>query len=364
MRSSTADSRGTGKRYSGGWCPAARIRPKSPEKPRTYVLWDVDTGREVARRELDVIDQLLLPGTADGKQWLTHESQPPVFFSKYRFVDLTTGTRTDIPGVADPKKSCTPPSFSTDGTRLAYSDYEEAGRSGHVYEKAGDGWKPLGKVPGENAKLSPDGKRMATVGWASPERRWLEVALFDVADGKRRWSAKVDSYGLAGFTPDGKYVLQNDNAGLRLLDAASGEQKVLVRHDDRERTETAYHDGYVLAVDRAKTPHEVVRWEAAAGKEVSRTPLTAEYPRSRNRTPSFGSPRFVVLRGSVTRPIPGRPGVTDSVLLADILDPARPDWRAGYEIPGANELVLSPDGRTLAVVGYAGVRFFTIPEVK
>ena len=302
-----------------------------------------------------MIDELLLPGAADGGEWLTHENQPPVFVSKYRFLDLRTGARTDPPGVADPKKTCTPPSFSADRSRLAYSDYEDP-RRGHVYERAAGGWRELAAVPGENARLSPDGKSVATVGWAGGERAsHLEVGLYTVPDGKKRWAARVDSYGLRGFTPDGRFVVQDDNAGRRLLDAATGRPTLALKTG-----RVAYHAGHVLALDPGGAAQPLTRWDAATGQELSRVGL-AQTAADRDRTPPFGSPRLAVVR-AWDRPASPADPARASVLGVTVRDPARPDWKAEFELTGAAEVLLLPDGKTLAAVESDGVSFYRLPD--
>jgi hypothetical protein len=235
-----------------------------------------------------------------------------------------------------------------------------------VYEKSAAGWTRIAEVAGEKATLSPDGKFVATVG-RKPDNPWkLFVRLYAVADGKERWAAPVDSYGLRGFTPDGRYVVQIDNAGHRLFDAKTGRQAVLVangpRADSKGPGEVAYRAGWVAAVVRTGQSAELVRWDVAAGKEVSRAPIDSPY--GRNRTPPFGSPWLPVVRPTQQRPAPNRPNTRRSSTAVEVYDPAAADPATRLAIGNPVAVIASPDGGTLAVVGYGSLAFHPLPATK
>jgi hypothetical protein len=354
-----------GQAFLGWVSPVGKDPAAERLKPQPWVLWSTADGTPIARWTGDPTNGFDTPGTADGKTWPVYLSGPPKFVLRCRLLDLTTGTVGDVPGVSGPTDSCTRPSFSADRTRLAYSDYAQnvSRRSGRVYEKAAAGWTPVAEVPGENAALSPDGTLVATVGYRADDRGTLVVRLFGVADRKERWAAKVDSYGLRGFTPDGRYVIQADNAGHRFLDVATGRQRVLVangpRGDSQGPAEVAYRDNWVAAVVRFNNAVELVRWDVAAGKEVSRTAIQSPY--GRNRTPPFGSPRLAVARPIEDRPVPGRKGSFYSTMAVDVYDPAAADPVAGLLLDAPGSVIASPDGGTLAAVGYTQLTFHALP---
>jgi hypothetical protein len=357
-----------GKAFLGWVTPLGKDPAAERLKPRPWVLWAAADGAEVARWTGDPTPGFLVPGSSDGTAWPIYLSEPPAFVTRCRLLDLTAGALRDVPGVAGPTESCTRPSYSADRSRMAYSDYAaNAGRrTGRVYERTAAGWARVAAVAGENAALSPDGTLVATVGYKPGDRSSLVARLFAVADGRERWAAGVDSYGLHGFTPDGRYVVQADNAGHRFLDVATGRQAVLVangpRGDARGPGEVAYRAGRVAAVVRPGPSAELVRWDVAAGKEVGRTPVTS-VP-GRNRTPPFGSPRLAVVRSIRNHPVPGRPGASWSGTGVDVYDPAAADPVARLTLGSPGTVVASPDGGTLAAVGYSSLAFHPLPAAR
>lgn len=353
-----------GKAFLGWVAPAGKDPSTLGIDPKPWALWSVTDGKPIARWTGNPISGFDAPGTSDGTVWSTHLNEDPKFGGRCRLLDLTTGKTSDIPGVTGPKNSCTHPSFSAGRTRLAYSDYA-TDRTGYVFEKNAGGWSKIAEVPGEHACLSPDGKFVATVSWPKGQRG-LAVRLFTVADGKEQWSAAVDSYGLRGFTPDGRYVIQIDNAGHRLLDAATGKQAALVangpRGDSQGPREVAYSAGWVAAVVRSDSKVELVRWDLAKGTEASRT--SVESPAGRNNTPPFSSPRLAVVRALETHPVPDRPNVTWSSMKVDVFDPVEAGPVAQLRLSSANSVIASPGGETLAALEYGGVAFYALPVTK
>ena len=357
-----------GRAFLGWVSPLGKDPAAEVLKPKPWVLWSVADGKEIARWTGDPAPPFDVPGSSDGTVWPVYLSGPPKYTNRCRLLDLTTGIAHDVPGLTGPTDSCTRPSYSADWSRLAYSDYAEdpGRRAGRVYEKTAAGWARIAEVPGENAALSPDGTLVATVGRQADDRWKLVVRLFGVADRKERWSAAVDSYGLHGFTPDGRYVIQTDNAGHRLLDVATGKQRVLVangpRGDAQGPAEVAYRDGWVAAVIRTGTAVELVRWDVAAGKEVSRTAI--ESPSGRNRTPRFGSPWLPVVRPIQTHPVPGRKGSFRETMDVDVYDPAAADPVTRLTLGDPGSVIASPDGGTLAAAGYVWLKFHPLPAAK
>lgn len=357
-----------GKAFLGWVTPIGKDSAVERHKSKPWVLWSVADGTEIVRWTGNPTPRFDVPGSSDGTVWPTYLSEPPKFQVRCRLLDLTTGTTHDVPGMTGPTDSCSRPSYSADRTRLAYADFAEDIRrsTGRVYEKTAAAWTRVAQVPGEKAVLSPDGTLVATVGY-KPDVRWtLFVRLFAVADGKERWSAAVESCGLHGFTPDGRYVIQNDNAGHRLFDATTGKQMVLVangpRGDSNGPSEVAYRDGWVVAVIRSGQSVELARWDVAAGKEVSRTRIASPY--LRNATPPFGAPRLPVVRPSQTDPIPGWQGASRSSMAIDVYDPAAADPVARRVLGDQGTVIASPDGGTLAVVGPTWLAFSPLPRTK
>ncbi|HVK10835.1 MAG TPA: hypothetical protein VM597_18850 [Gemmataceae bacterium] len=357
-----------GKAFLGWVTPRGKDPAEERRKPRPWVLWSTADGSEIARWTGDPIPKFEAPGSADGTVWPVHMSEPPKIPIRCRLLDLTTGKLHDVPGVNPATEDCTRPSFSADRGQLAYSDYapDEDRRTARVYEKGADGWRRIAEVPGEKAVLSPDGKLVATLGRTADDRGKLAVRVFAVADRKERWTAVVDSYGLHGFTPDGRYVVQTDNAGHRLFDVATGKQAVLAsngtRGDSQGPGEVAYRDGWVAAVVRSGEKAELVRWDVRAGKEVSRTAV--ESPYGRNRTPPFGSPYLPVVRPIDTKPVAGRKGMFRETMTVDVYDPAAAEPVTRLVFGHSGEAIASPDGGTLAAIGYTSVSFHRLPAAK
>jgi len=98
--------------------------------------------------------------------------------------------------------------------------------SDHVY-----GFYPL--------SLSPDGKSVAVTYWPDLEEENLQVALVDIATGKREMLTNEPfSAGFAAFSPDGTRlaymtppVIENDPAAVRILDIATGRKSGVWRNE-------------------------------------------------------------------------------------------------------------------------------------
>ncbi|VTS00413.1 WD40 repeat domain-containing protein [Tuwongella immobilis] len=356
-----------GKAFAG-WISPIGNDPAAAKGNLKWKLWSIEDGKEIGSWTSPMDRSTLIAGTGDGQTWSVSVPEPKTFIQIYRFLDFTTGQLSDIPGTNKSLRSWTHPVFSADRRRLAYSDTQSdsSKRQGWVHEKTETGWEKRISVPGESAVLSPDGKSVATVCWPTEMRNFrLQLRLFDTSTGQERWTSQVDSYVLHGFTPDGKYLIQNDNAGYRIFDTKTGKQQLLVskspRHDTRSKFPVVYHGGFVLAVVGFPGTEELVRWDVAAGKELSREPITFE---ARDRTPAFGSPRLAIVRKTQEHPVPGQENTTWSSMEVEIYDPTSPKPIQSLLVSGSTQLVCSPDGRTLASIGTLSLRFYDLPELK
>lgn len=358
-----------GKAFVGWFAPlGSEPRAFARENGKTWILWSTTDGKELARWKGDPLPGFLVPGSSDGKSWAAVLPDKSGSL-RFRLLDFTTGAVGDLPGIAGTKDSPGgPPSYSADRSRLAYSVHEEKHerRTGRVYEAAAGGWRRAVEVPGEHAKISPDGTLVATVG-RNPANTWqLQVRLYGVADGKLRWAAKVDSYGLAGFTPDGRYIVQSDNHDHRLFEVRTGEQRLRVSKapgfTNETPNEVAFRDGQVTAVIRNESKAELVRWDVTEGVEVSRTVI--ESPFGGNDTRPFVSPLLPVILKTPSQPALGRPGAGVSSTTVAVYDPAakEPIARATFGVSG--RVVVSPDGGTLAIVGSTSLAFYSLPSPK
>lgn len=256
-----------GKAFLTSVLPSKEALSAERQKPRPWVLWSVSDGKEIARWIGAPITGFNDPGMSDGTAWPVDLFDPPTRTSRYRLLDLTTSTLSDIPGTAETKENCFRPSYSADRSRLAYSTNNKDPKrdAGRVYEKTPSRWNHIADVPGKNVILSPDGKLVATIAEITDNKdpRWsLAVRLITVADGKEQWTSKVDSYGLHGFTPDGRYIIQADNTGHRFFDVTTGQQALLVSTGGRRARncpdEVAYRNGWVMAVLRTDEKVELV----------------------------------------------------------------------------------------------------------
>lgn len=336
--------------------PAAR--PRVGE----YVLWDVTTGKEWRRLPPDEKIDLYKPGTADGKHWLAF-GRSGRHVGRFLLLELDPAKRLlDVPGAPNPEKSVSRPNFNEDFTRLAYSDYakDEKDRKGHVLAREGGAWKEILSVPGEKAVLSFDGRRVATLrrgGFA------ITLHVYSVPEGKPLWEADVKTFGLIGFTRDGKYVLQDDQSDWKVFDANTGTEKLTLKHG-HNCPKAAYADGRVLTADMGDDGLKgvtLVTWDVASGKELGRVVLP--YPASLSRTHGepFTAPRLAVARAHENRPIPGRKGSWLDVWTVEAYDPAKASTLTTLKVTFLSNAAVSPDGRVAVVIGHGGPSFFRLP---
>ena len=159
--------------------------------------------------------------------------------------------------------------FSPDQRRCAYSENSTraeiltlaGGRS--IVLETGD--------PQPDVSFSPDGRLVATGGYAS------EVKLWDAATGKlvRRFNCRTSPSGLRPvFSPDGATMAVGDrNSNTILFDVASGKQLLIL--PERETQELAFHpSGQTLAAAYANGSLRL--WETATGRLLAEREKVSE----------------------------------------------------------------------------------------
>lgn len=209
-------------------------------------VWDAKTGAEVAKSESRDRRGTTrrLAFTADGERVLSLGSDAVIRVIEARTGRLVAAHRLNPSDAGNPDQLsvdvrasaiCESAAFSRDASAVAHAT-PTAVRV--IDTKTGDIRTELdtGRVQVVRVAFSPDGKRLA-VARRAPFRSTGDqrapgthaVELWDVADGKKLWSAEADgrvSQQLA-FSPDGVWVattarLGTDEKTVRLLDAATG----------------------------------------------------------------------------------------------------------------------------------------------
>jgi WD40 repeat protein len=352
----TADSKALfGRAVPLGKDPAAR--PPLGE----YRLWDLSTGRELRRLPLEEKVLEYGPGTADGRHWFALGNLGGLSL-RIAFVEFDPEKRVLDPPEVGPEKSITKPSFSQNFTRLAYviQNKENRNQKGHVFQKKDNGWEKLMSAPADHIKLSPDGRRVATV--FRDGLKPLTLRVLSVPEGKLLGAGTCRTFGLMGFTPDSKYVIQNDQTAWKLYDSDTGEVKLSLTVT--EPFLAAYADDRVIATSgsKEKADQVIVTWDVRTGNEIGRRPLSPTVALSRTQNTPFSAPLLAVVRGIENRPLPGKKGVYLEVGTVDVFNPSRPEPLTTIKTTSLSRVMVSPDGSTLVIVSIGGgPAFFQLP---
>ncbi len=238
-------------------------------------LWSADTGEEVRRFSLPLGPNFhlrVLSFSPDGKCLVTEfrdkaEEAQSWYASHLRLWDVQTGKvlgDLDSPGGSF--------AFTADGKTLV------AGRDRRVqvWDVAKRQKIREIKIEGGGIRfiaLSPDCKRVATVGMGFPKlpRFGCRVDVFDVETGKLLWSAPATEDRLISgiaYSPDGKTIaVSTQGKPVLLLDAQTGKKQGDL---GTGAYAMAYsHDGSLVALATADKM-VITLWETATGKEVRR----------------------------------------------------------------------------------------------
>jgi RNA polymerase sigma factor (sigma-70 family) len=336
------------------------------------VFWDVATGKEVRRIQDGPGVVYAVAVSPDGKTLAAGS------WGRLTLYDLTTFARTAQWPVEN--DAIMQIALAADG-RTAALRYQGqvidlwdivTGQKLHRLEGH------LGKVA--SIDLSPDGRTLASGSWQDPNLR-----LWDTATGKqvRQIAAHPEDVLSVAFAPDGKTLASAGNSTeIRFWDPATG-QKIR----DGERPSSGASELHYLPDGKALAGlwnSEVHLWDAATGKSL-REPggrhrnmghLTVS-PDGKTLATSWGGPHTFDLwdtaTGKLLHPFVGhRKNVTAVAFAADgrtlfsaagVSGDAVYEWdlasgRVRREIGewpnGANDLALSPDGRSLVACGYNG----------
>jgi RNA polymerase sigma factor (sigma-70 family) len=334
------------------------------------VFWDVATGKEV-RRLRDGNDVLYaLAVSPDGKTLAAGG------WGRLTFYDLSTFARTARwPVENDAVKQI---ALTADGKTAAVC-YQ--GAMIDLYDPATG--KQLHRLEGHlgnvaSIDLSPDGKTLASGSWQDPNLR-----LWDTATGKplRQIAAGGQDVLAVAFVPDGKALASAGNGTtIRFWDPATGRK--LRDGDARSHGVTELHylpDGKALA---GFSGMKVRLWDAATGKslrEFEGKPRNmghlAVAPDGKTIATSWGGPHtfdlWDVATGKLLHAFAGHrervaavafaadgrtlfsaAGLTgDAVYEWDLMS-GRVRREVGEGPNSANDLTLTPDGRSLAACGY------------
>jgi hypothetical protein len=225
-----------------------------------------------------------------------------------------------------------------------------------VFARGASGWKKLATVPGEYGQLSPDGQRVVTVSRGGLLRLWT------LPDGKQLWQASCRTFGLQGFTADGKYVLQDDQAEWRLYDVASGAAKLTFK-PSLTAMRAVYGSGRVLIAERHQLgqPLFIVTYDVPTGREINRHELPAEATVTYTENTPFSAGQLAVVRKVESRRIPGDRRATVAVYIIDVFKAATSGPAKTIKVTSLSRVLVSPDGRVAAAVTFAGVHFYPLP---
>jgi WD40 repeat protein len=335
---------------------------------RSVTVWDVKAGKELCRIPArGVIDTLMMEvgGQAmslNGVGTCTLAFSPDGRSLAASFRDLDGGVQVfDLPSgkqrwqvrdrhdVRNPVLRVASPAFTADGKVLARIAPDGSVR---LHETAGA--RQTGRVevaspddPPVRCALSGDGKRLAVA------TRRDRVRIYDVAGGKERAvlgeAGAEDRTGLRGlrwppdlvFSPDGRTLAGAWGANaLRLWDVGSGRPRAAagVGHAGGVHAVAVSPDGKTVTTKGADDTVRV--WDLAGGREKARFPVPADAVGSAlspdGRTLAVLGEGSIVLRDLAA----GR----DAGRLPLIVRPA-PWWLGIVALPGG---AFSPDGRRLA----------------
>lgn len=187
--------------------------------------------------------------------------------------------------IEDPRLAFKDVSFSHDGTRILASGWDPRERGHDVFQiwDAVTG-KEIAKLraldgPVENARLSPDGTRIASADWGGRVRVW------EVATGKEVLLLKAEMSTVYGFdvSPDGRRIVTGGREKVVIWDAATG-QPIRSADDSHAVQYLAYtRDG--KSVVGVRSLYEVMSWDADLGKP--RSSRLADVDRPGMATPAF-----------------------------------------------------------------------------
>ncbi len=244
--------------------------------------------------------------------------------------------RTEIPGTTGrfgpSGRTYVAHSWSLDGARTRFAVWDIRGRRKlFSYETGTDGRGRLGHV-------SPDDRLVALCPRRGPPEVWR------IGERQRRLRAYPAARGACRsdgatieFTPDSRGLAVMDDTGIRVLDVATGRERLDVARAGLSEIEFSRDGSLVAAVG----PDELVVWRTAdASAPVLRHPLVSEYATELRLTPGNGELRYLSgLSGRVVR----------TVRLAGIAG-------AGWHERRLQGAAFSPDGGKLVTARRSGSR--------
>jgi WD40 repeat protein len=187
---------------------------------KTIRLWDITSGREVARLLFPPPDQpVWMAFSANGQRLAVAAGQTLVVFDVYAGKKVLDAKAPD-----SDKLGLSSLSFSPDGKRLAWMGEGLAAFA--LWDP--DSGKPVLQFRGHagevrSATFSPDGRRLASTGWFEED---VAAYIWDATTGQKSCELKIPcgATRAAAFSPDGHLLATVGGNVLRLWDVRTGQE--------------------------------------------------------------------------------------------------------------------------------------------